>query len=63
MKGWLLQTHFAEEGDFNFKTVVNLLSDKEEPLATKNPNKCRPCRFNESCKWKPGFSPTAKLPS
>lgn len=35
------------------KTVVNLLSDKEEPVATKNPNKCRPCRFRDSCRWKP----------
>jgi CRISPR/Cas system-associated exonuclease Cas4 (RecB family) len=35
------------------KTVVNLLSDREEPVATKNPNKCRPCRFKDSCTWKP----------
>jgi CRISPR/Cas system-associated exonuclease Cas4 (RecB family) len=35
------------------KTVVNLLSDNEEPVATRNPNKCRPCRFRESCKWRP----------
>ena len=35
------------------KTVVNLLLEKEEPIATKNPRKCIPYRFVSSCQWKP----------
>jgi CRISPR/Cas system-associated exonuclease Cas4 (RecB family) len=49
----LLNNSLRQKAISTAKTVVNLLAEKEEPIATKNPNKCVPCRFNESCRWKP----------
>lgn len=48
-----LNARLREEAVSAAKTVVNLLLEKEKPIATKNPRKCLPCRFISSCKWKP----------
>jgi len=35
------------------EAVLRLLQGKQEPKATRNPRQCVPCRFVDSCKWKP----------
>ena len=47
---------FNESNEQNIKYTINflhrLIDDKRDPIPTKNPNKCRKCRFQSYCEEK-----------
>ena len=47
---------FNESNEQNIRYTINflhrLIDDKRDPIPTKNPNKCRKCRFQSYCEEK-----------
>jgi len=50
---WQQKFSKSEQEEFFsvFHRLRNILFEKEDPIPTKNPNKCRSCQFRESCEF------------